>query len=93
MRYRPGGDGAVVMTTKTILLTGLGSGVTELAVRSWLSGFGSVARVDILYEEDTGNPYALAQMDIGDATAATLVSRLHHYWHDGAVVSAWLLHH
>lgn len=81
------------MAIKTILLTGLAANATEPDVQSWLGLFGIAARVGVFHEEDTANPYALVQMDIGDAEAATLVSRLNHYWHDGAMVSAWLLHH
>jgi hypothetical protein len=81
------------MATKTILLTGLASGATELGVQSWLDNLGIAARVGVFHEEDTSNPYALVQMDISDAAAAALVSRLNHYWHEGAMVSAWLLHH
>jgi hypothetical protein len=81
------------MTTKTILVTGLGCGVTEVGVQSWLARFGPVVQVDMIREGNAANPYALVQMDIGDAAAATLVSRLSNYWHEGALVSAWLLHH
>jgi RNA recognition motif. (a.k.a. RRM, RBD, or RNP domain) len=81
------------MTTKKILIRGLGGGVTEVDVQSWLGRFGPIVQVDIIREGNAANPYALVQMDIGDAAAATLVSRLSNYWHEGAVVSAWLLHH
>jgi 2,4-diketo-3-deoxy-L-fuconate hydrolase len=86
-------DRALIATTKKILVTGLRSGATESAVQSWLSSFGPVARVEIIREGNAASPCALVHMDIGDAAAAILVSRLSHYWHDGAMVNASLLHH
>jgi len=81
------------MTTKTIIVTGFGSDATELAVQSWLGSFGPVARVEIVRDGNANLPYALVQMEISDAAATALVSRLTNYWHEGAMVSAWLLHH
>ena len=81
------------MTTKTIIITGLGSDATELAVQSWLGSFGPAARVEIVRDGNANLPYALVQMEISDAAATALVSRLTNYWHEGAMVSAWLLHH
>lgn len=86
-------DRTLIATTKKILVTGLRSGATESAVQSWLSSFGPVARVEIIREGNAASPCALVHMDIGDAAAAILVSRLSHYWHDGAMVNASLLHH
>lgn len=81
------------MTTKKILLTGFGSGVTEVGIHSWLGRFGTVVRVDIIREGHAADPLALVEMQIGNGTAAFLVSRLSNYWHEGRSVSARLLHH
>jgi len=81
------------MTTKTIIITGLNSDATELAVQSWLGSFGPVVRVEMVRDGNPNLPYALVQMEISDAAASALVSRMSHYWHEGAMVSAWLLHH
>ena len=81
------------MTTKKILIMGLGAGTTEAAIRSLLGRFGPVVQVSIVREGDADNPVALVEMDIDDAAAANLVFRLSNYWHEGAIVTARLLHH
>lgn len=80
-------------TPQKILITGFDAAVTEASVRSWLERFGLVARVDIIRKGDTAAPVTLVEMDIGDGAAEYLVARLNNYWHDGAIVNAWLLHH
>jgi type IV secretory pathway TrbD component len=44
------------MTTKTILVTGFGAGVTELAVQSWLASFGPVAWFPIVRDDNANLP-------------------------------------
>jgi len=78
---------------KKILLMGLGPNTTEDGVRSWLSGFGTVIDVELVREGDSTAPVALVQMDITDAEAFFIVSRVCNYWHDGSLVSARLLNH
>jgi len=81
------------MTTKKFLISGLGANATEESIRSWLVLFGPVLRIDIIREGDADYPVALAEMDIGDAAAAHLVSRLSDYWHEGKLINARRLHH
>ncbi len=76
---------------KRILLTGLSPTATEAGIRSWLSGFGPVVKVEIVHEGDATLPVALLDMDITDGQAFRIVSRISNYWHDGALVSARLL--
>jgi hypothetical protein len=81
------------MTTKKILISGLGSKATEDSIRSWLGHFGPVVLVDIIRDGDADNPVVLVELAIGDEAAANLVSRLSDYWHEGKLVNARLLHH
>ena len=81
------------MTTKKILIKGLGADVTESAIRSRLDRFGPVARVDIIREGSAADPSALVEMDISDKAAEYLVFRMSSIWHDDTVVSAQLLNH
>jgi hypothetical protein len=81
------------MTTKKFLIMGLGGTATEESVRSWLSHFGPVVRVDIIRDGNANDPVAFVEMEIGDEAAAHLVSRLSDYWHEGKLVNARLLHH
>ncbi len=81
------------MTTKKILITGLGAAATEESIRSWLGRFGQVVRVDIIRDGDADRPIALVEMEIGDGTAAYLAFRLSDYTHDGDQVKARLLNH
>lgn len=81
------------MTTKKILLTGLGPATTEGEIHSWLSGYGQVIHVDLVREGDAQAPIAVVEMDISDGQAFFVVSRISSYWHDGALVSARLLIH
>jgi hypothetical protein len=78
---------------KKILLVGLGPNATEEAIRSWLSGFGSVIDVELVREGDAKAPVALIRMDISEAEAFFIVSRISNYWHEGSLVSARLLTH
>lgn len=78
---------------KHLLLTGLSPTATETAIRSWLSGFGSVVGVDLVREGSAATPVAVVQMDISDGEAFFIVSRISNYWHEGALISARLLPH
>jgi hypothetical protein len=75
------------MTTKKILLTGLGATTTEESILAWLGEFGPVLRVDIIRDGDTEHPVVLVEMGIGSEAAANLVLRLSDYWHEGKQVS------
>ena len=81
------------MTTKKILVTGLGAGVTEVDIRSWLGRFGRVVQVDIIREGSTADSSAVVEMVIGDAVAAYLVMRLSSFWAEGSLVRSRLLNH
>ena len=81
------------MTTKKILITGLGAAATEESIRSWLGRFGQVVRVDIIRDGDADRPIAVVEMEIGEGAAAYLAFRLSDYGHDGDQVKARLLHH
>ena len=81
------------MTTKKFLITGLGTAANEDSIRSWLGHFGPVVLVDIIRDGDAADPITFVEMEISDAAAAHLVSRLSDYWHDGKLVNARLLHH
>lgn len=81
------------MSTKKILITGIGVNATEQGIRSLLGQFGPVERIDIIRETSPEEPLALVEMNIGDGASAPLVSRLTDYWHDGSLVSAYRLIH
>lgn len=81
------------MTTKKILITGLGAAANEESIRSWLGQFGPVVRVDIIRDGEAADPVAFVEIEIGNEEAAHLVSRLTDYWHEGKLVNARLLHH
>lgn len=81
------------MTTKKLLIMGLGDAATEESVGSWLGRFGPVLRVDIIHDGNAADPVALVEMDIDDGIAAYLVSRLTNYWHEGKLLNGRLLNH
>lgn len=81
------------MTTKKFLIMGLGADSSEESIRSLLSRFGPVERVEIIRDGNPDDPIALVKMSIGDGAAGYLVSQLSDYWHEGKLVSARLLHH
>lgn len=72
---------------------GLGPSATEAGMRSWLNGFGAVRDVTFVREGNPRAPVAIVEMDITDAQATFIVSRIQNYWHDGSLVSARLLLH
>jgi len=76
---------------KKLVLSGLRATVTEADVGSWLSRFGPVGSVRFVREGDDQAPVAVVEMDLSDAEAFYLTSRLSRYWHDGSLVSATLL--
>jgi hypothetical protein len=78
---------------KKILLMGLSATATEAGIHSWLSGFGAVRKVDLVREGNATAPVAVIEMDITDAQAFLIVSRISSYWHGGSLVSARLLSH
>ncbi len=81
------------MTTKRILITGLGTDASEQGIRSLLGQFGPVKRVEIIRQGNPDEPVALVEMHIGDGMVAHLESRLAGYWHEGSLISACLLMH
>lgn len=78
---------------KKILLIGLAPTATEAGIRSWLNGFGTVCNVALVREGNSMAPVAMVDIDISDAQATFIVSRIQNYWHDGSLVSAHLLLH
>lgn len=81
------------MATKKILLMGLRADIDEAGVRTFLDRFGPVTQVEIIREGNTNAPIALAEMNIDEGAAAYLVFYLTDYWHEGAKLTARLLHH
>lgn len=81
------------MTTKKFLIMGLGADSTEESIRTWLSRFGQVERVEIVRDGNPDDPVALVEMSIGDGAAAYLLSQLTDSWHEGKRVTAQRLHH
>lgn len=81
------------MTTKKILITGIGGATTEESIHSWLGYFGSVLRVNIIRDGDAEHPVALVEMDISEGAVSFLVNRLSNYWHEGAVINAQRMNH
>jgi len=77
---------------KKLLLLGLGASATEGDIQDWLGRFGQVCKVT-LCEESAGKAPACAvvEMDITDATAAFIISRIRRIWRHGSLVSAHAL--
>lgn len=80
------------MSIKKILLTGIAADSTEESIRTWLSRFGPIERVEIIRDGNPDAPVALLEMHIGDGAAGYLLSHLTDYWHEGKLVTAQLLH-
>jgi hypothetical protein len=78
---------------KKILLRGLSPTTTEAGIRTWLSRYGQVSHVAIVRDGDIQKPVAVVEMAIADELAFFVVSQIHRYWHDGSLVSAYLLIH
>ncbi|WP_412479732.1 hypothetical protein [Azonexus sp. IMCC34839] len=78
---------------KKIMFTGLLPDVTEEAVRESLEKVGPVHSVSIIRDGDAAAPVVIVQMDISDALAFKLTSRVTDYWHNGHMINARLLLH
>lgn len=78
---------------KKIMFTGLLPNVTEEAVRASLEKVGPVHSVSIIRDGDAKAPVVIVQMDISDAQAYSLTSRVTDYWHNGHMINARLLLH
>ena len=76
---------------RTIVITGAGSEMTEAQVRQELEALGQVMNVQIVRDGDPDRPLVLAVMDISDAAAEFIVSRIQKRWHNGHLISAHLL--
>lgn len=81
------------MTTKKILIMGLGVEANEEGLRTWLGSFGPVEHVEIVRDGSAEEPFALVEMNIGHGEATYMVARLTNYWHEGNVLNARLLQH
>lgn len=81
------------VTMKKILLRGLSPTTTEEGLRAWLSHYGHVSHVALVRDGDIRKPIAVVEMNIADGLAFFVVSQIHRYWHDGSLVSAYLLLH
>jgi hypothetical protein len=81
------------MATKVLLLTGLGATSTEDGVREWMRGFGPVRHVEFVRDGNPAAPVAVVEMEISEAQAFFIVSRISDYWHEGSLVSARLMVH
>ncbi len=81
------------MTTRKLLITGLGASATEESIRSWLSRFGPVVQIQLIRDGDADHPVAIVEMEIGLGAAVYVVLRLSDSGHDGDQVTARLLEH
>lgn len=80
------------MTTKKFLLMGIDADSNEESLRTWLSRFGQIERVEIIRDGNPDAPVALVEMHIGDGAAGYMLYHLTDYWHDGKLITAQLLH-
>jgi fructose 1,6-bisphosphatase len=78
---------------KKIMITGLGSDVTEESIRESLERVGPVSAVEIIRDGDPERPVVVVTMDIDDPTAYAITSRVTEYWHEGHMLNARLLLH
>jgi hypothetical protein len=81
------------MTTKTLLLTGLNAGSTEDGIREWMRRFGPVTHLKFVRDGNAAAPVALVEMQVSEAEAFAITSRISDYWHEGSLVSARLMLH
>lgn len=63
------------MTTKKILITGIGADATEQDIRSLLGQFGPVDQIKIICEGSVEEPVALVEMALSDGQAFYLTQR------------------
>jgi len=80
------------MATKKFVITGLGPAATVESLEVWLGGFGPVVSVKIIRDGNPAAPIAFVEMAVGNVQAFRL-TRIRDYWHDGDIVSAWLMHY
>ena len=78
---------------KRILISGLNAASTPATLAAWLTRFGPVRDVEIIRDGDGKSPIAVVEMDVTDAQAAFIVSRVTDYWHAGALLTATPLLH
>jgi len=78
---------------KKIMITGLLPEVTEDALRASLEKVGPVTQVSIIRDGDPVAPVVIVEMDISDAQAYQLTTRVTDYWHDGQMINARLMLH
>jgi hypothetical protein len=78
---------------KRIIFSGLLPDVTEEAVRESLEKVGPVHTVSIIKDGNENAPLVFVEMDISDAQAFQITSRVTDYWHDGHMINARLLLH
>ena len=78
---------------KKIMFSGLLPDVTEEAVRESLEKIGPVHTVSIIKDGNGSAPLVIVEMDISDAQAFQITSRVTDYWHDGHMINARLLLH
>jgi len=76
---------------KKILFTGVAADVNEARVRAKLEHLGPVHAVEIVRDGDPDHPVVLVTIDIPDALAFQIVSRVSHFWHEGKLITASLL--
>lgn len=63
------------MSTKKILIRGIGADTSEAEIRSRLGRFGPVLRVEVIRDGRPADSSALVEMDVGDKAAEHLVFR------------------
>jgi hypothetical protein len=78
---------------KKIMITGLGDDVSEERIRASLEKVGPVSEVTIIREGNPATPVVIVEMDISDADAYRITSRVTEYWHEGHMLNARLLLH
>lgn len=78
---------------KKFMLTGVSPDVKETDIRQGLEKLGPVSSVQIIREGDAASPVVIVEMDITDAQAFQLTSRVTDYWHDGRMINVRLLLH
>ena len=69
---------------KNIFVGNLNFGATEAAVRSLFEAYGSVERVNIITDRDTGQPRGFGFVEMGDDNAAQqAIQGMNEKEHDG----------
>lgn len=78
---------------KKIMITGVRPEATEESIRESFAGVGPVHKVTIVPESDGQSLSVILEMDISDAWAYKITSRVTDFWHDGHMINARLLLH